>query len=230
MSLVLATQVGAKSPSKSPWEKHGLPTESLNRLSQFLDASVEDGSVPGGIVILIHGGETVFRESFGYRDLRHQLPFELTTPFHAASLSKSIISTLVVELASEGVLDLDQPIDKNLPAAKRLRLAGSKPLNRMPTLRECLHHTAGFTADEAKGGRPWLSFRGKGMTLAEAVDAELQLPMARQPGIRFAYSGIGYDIVGRTIEIATGQLLEEVLQSRMCENVRHDEHDILPAR
>ena len=186
------------------------------KLRDYLDTSVADGSVPGGVVILIHRGETVFREAFGYRHLGDHLPFELTTPFHAASLSKSIISTLAVELASEGLLDLDRPIDQDLPAAVGLRLRNSEPLDRMPTLRECLHHTAGFKADEAKGGRPWLQYRGKGMTLAEAVEKEIRIPMRRSPGEQFAYSGIGYDIAGRIIEIATGQLLEQVMQERLC--------------
>ncbi|KAA1259192.1 putative penicillin-binding protein PbpX [Rubripirellula obstinata] len=216
LMLILMSPLPGQDPLASRLEAQEFSGEAGTKLRNCLDASVRDGSVPGGIVILIHRGETVFRESFGYRDLRNQRRFELTTPFRAASLSKSIISTLVVELASEGILDLEDPIDKALPKTRELRLRGSKPLDRMPTLRECLHHTAGFTADEAKGGRPWLLFRGQGVTLAEAVDAELKLPMARQPGVRFAYSGIGYDIVGRVIEVATGQLLEDVLQNRMC--------------
>lgn len=196
--------------------RHFSSTDHAN-LRDYLHESVEEGDVPAGVVILIQRGETIFRESFGYRDLKRQLPFELTTPFHAASLSKSIVSTLVIKLHADGVLDLDEAINVKLPAASRLQVKDSKPLDRMPTIRECLHHTAGFTPDESKGGRPWLGFRGKGMTLAEAVDAELQLPMARQPGERFAYSGIGYDIVGRIIEVATGQPIDEVLQTRLCQ-------------
>lgn len=198
------------------WEAHGFPIESRNKLHDYLHNSVENGSVPGGVVILVHRGEVIFRESFGFRDLKYERPFELATPFHAASLSKSIISTLVVKLHSEGLLDLDEAIDLKLPAAKQLDVKGADRLARMPTIRECLHHTAGFAADESKFGRPWLQFRGQGMTLAEAVDAELKIPMARQPGERFAYSGIGYDIVGRIIEVATGQLIEDVLQTQLC--------------
>lgn len=199
------------------WEAHGLDPSSRTLLRNYLHQSVEDGLVPGGVVILIHKGETVFRESFGYRDLENKLPFEITTPFHAASLSKSILSTLAVKLHAEGMLDLDEPIDLRLPAARRLRVKDSQSPTQMPTIRQCLHHTAGFEADEDKRGRPWLQFRGQSMTLAEAVEAELEIPMARQPGLRFEYSGIGYDIVGRIMELATGQLLDDVLQQQICQ-------------
>lgn len=205
-----------KTLADRPGETIGMSTQSHQQLMDFLQASVEDGSVPGGIVILIHRGETVFRQSFGYRELRDRLPFEMTTPFRAASLSKSMISTLVVKLHADGVLNLDEPIDRKLPAAKLLRVGDSERLSRMPTLRECLHHTAGFTADESQGGRPWLRFRGQGITLAEAVNQEFQMPMQRQPGETFAYSGIGYDIAGRVIEVATGKLLDDALQDLLC--------------
>lgn len=198
------------------WEAHGFSIESRNKLYDCLHDSVENGSVPGGVVILVHRGDVIFRESFGFRDLKYKRPFELATPFHAASLSKSIISKLVVKLHSEGLLDLDEAMDLKLPAAKQLDVKGADQLTRMPTVRECLHHTAGFAADESQFGRPWLQFRGQGMTLAEAVDAELKIPMTRQPGERFAYSGIGYHIVGRIIEVATGRRIEDVLQTQLC--------------
>lgn len=214
--LLLASPLWGQDRLASHWNDHGFSAESRTKLHDYLRNSVENGSVPGGILILVHQGETIFRESFGFRDLKERSPFETTTPFRAASLSKSIISTLAVKLHADGVLDLDDPIDKRLPAAIRLRVGESESLQRMPTIRECLHHTAGFAADESGDGRPWIRFRGRGMTLAEAVDEELNYPLARQPGQQFAYSGIGYDIVGRVIEVATGQLLEEVLQTRLC--------------
>ncbi|TWT54922.1 Esterase EstB [Rubripirellula amarantea] len=199
------------------WEQHGFSLKSRDQLQTYLAASVEDESVPGGIVIVIHQGEVVLKESFGYRHIKRQLPFELDTPFHAASLSKSIISTLVVALDADGSLDLDQPIDAYLPMASQLSMSDSQPATRMPTLRECLHHTGGFIADEEPGGRPWLEFRTQDMTLEEAVELELRMPLARQPGSKFAYSGIGYDIAGRIVEVVTGKLLEEVLQERLCQ-------------
>lgn len=216
LSLRLVLPVCGQGDSAIPADGGGLSVESKQRLHTFLQSSVDDGLVPGGIVILVQGGETVFRQSFGYRDLRKKLPFELSTPFRAASLSKSILSSLVVAMASEGLLDLDQPIDEVLVDARKLVQRGPPTVQRAPTLRECLHHTAGFIADGQPGGRPWVRFRGQNLTLAEAVEIELTYPLASRPGTKFAYSGIGYDIAGRIIEIKTGQWLDEVLQERLC--------------
>ncbi len=198
------------------WKKHGLSIDAREQLRSHLLESVVDGEVPGGILLIIHKNDTVFREAFGYRHIRRQLPFELTTPFRAASISKSIIATLATKLEADGLLDLDFTIDEYLTEARHLRLKSSIPIQRTPTLRECLHHTAGFLADEQSGGRPWLTLKEKGLTLEEAVNVELKLPIENQPGRKFAYSGIGYDIVGRIIEIVTGDSLEETLQVRLC--------------
>jgi CubicO group peptidase (beta-lactamase class C family) len=197
------------------WASQGFDPSYRQSLVDHLEQSVESGAIPGGSMLLIRQDQELFRQAFGYGHLRLKRPFRSDDSFRIASISKPIIATLIVKLAADSVVDLDQPIDRYLPAVGRLKLANGKPPISIPTLRQCLKHTAGFSADSSASGRPWLKYTGQGLTLAEVVDRELAMPVERSPGRRFAYSGIGYDIAGRVVEVVTGRLLHEVLRDEL---------------
>ena len=162
---------------------------------------LQAGEVPGGAILLVHKGEVIFKEAFGYGHIQKETPFTEDGQFVAASISKSIIATLIVKLAADEVVDLDQPIDEQLPIAKTLKLSSGERPMRTPTLRECLHHTAGFRSDEGPGTKPWLQWKHQGLTLAEVIEHEAEIPLSQNPGERYAYSGIGYDFAGRVVEV-----------------------------
>ncbi len=218
--MVLAAWVAAwGEPAPLPrgdWVAHGFPAKARDALRKHLRDSVERGEVPGGSLLLMHKGEVIFREGFGYAHIKRKRPFTADAPCRIASLSKPIIATLIVKLAAQGTLDLDKPIDAYLPVMEALRLKSGEPPAHQPTLRQCLKHTAGFLSDYEPGGRPWLRLKGKGLTLAQVVEREAHMPMARNPGKRFAYSGIGYDVAGRIVEVATQRALNNVLRDEIC--------------
>lgn len=198
------------------WVAHGYSEDARSGLRRFLRESVERGEVPGGSLLIVHKGEAILQEGFGWADIRKRRPFSPDLPCSIASLSKPVIATLVVKLASERVLDLDAGVDRYLPEAKGAKLRGGGIVPRAPTLRECLKHVAGFTPDKGAGGRPWLRLKGQGLTLREVVQREIQGGFYYPPGKRFAYSGIGYDVLGRIAEVATGQDLDAALQEHLC--------------
>ncbi|WP_372718604.1 serine hydrolase domain-containing protein [Novipirellula sp.] len=215
--LVAAGPLPAEHNAAAKKTPHILAPQDHNMLRKHLDESVLRGEVPGGALLLVHEGQTVFKDGFGFRHIKHGKPFTADTPFHVASISKPIIATLVVKLAAERRLDLDRPIDAYLHEMSDLVLeSGERPVT-IPTLRQCLSHTAGFRSDYDEGGRPWLRLRGQGMTLADAVTDEAKIPMPIHPGTEFAYSGIGYDIAGRIVELSTGSSLETAIQTELFE-------------
>ncbi|TWU48727.1 D-alanyl-D-alanine carboxypeptidase precursor [Rubripirellula tenax] len=213
--LVLASSSLADDSHTSQWSRHGLDTSARVSLLKHLQHSVQQSDIPGGSILLDHGGETILSEAFGFANVRDERPFEIAMPFRVASISKPIIATLVVKLDADGKLDLDAPVDRWLPEMSRLKFADARPIGRAPTLRQCLEHTAGFTADIGKNGRPWLKWTGKGKSLAEVVEIESKIPMVRMPGTRFAYSGIGYDVAGAVIQAALKQPLADVLRDEL---------------
>jgi CubicO group peptidase (beta-lactamase class C family) len=88
--------------------------------------SVERGELPGGSLLLMHEGEVIFDQGFGYAHIRRKSPFTADAPVRVASLSKSIIATLIVRLDARRALDLDRPIDGYLPRLLQLRLTTGK--------------------------------------------------------------------------------------------------------
>ncbi len=194
-----------------------LRSQDRDMLRKHLDDSVLRGEVPGGALLLMHDGETLFKEGFGFRHIKDAKVFTAETPFRVASISKPIIATLVVKLAAQGRLDLDRPIDSYLPEMSELLLESDAAPTNVPSLRQCLNHTAGFRSDYDEGGRPWVRLQRHGLTLADVVAQEVKMPMRMNPGKKFAYSGIGYDIAGRIIELSTGTLLETAIQTELFE-------------
>ncbi len=217
--VIIGSQLarGEEDLPSGDWVEHGFDASAKITLQSHLAQSVDRGDVPGGALLLMHRGEVIFREGFGYGHLRRKLPFTADSQFRIASLSKPILATLAVKLDADGLLELDKPIDAYLPETSALRLENGDRPKRMPSVRECLKHTAGFLTDYDEGGRPWLVQTGKGLSLEAVVGIEASIPMSRDPGVQFAYSGIGYDIVGRIIEVVTKRGLDEVLRSELAE-------------
>lgn len=201
--------------SADPWLAHGLSAAARVELRGFCADAVVRGDVAGGALLVAHRGEVVFREAFGLADRARKMPFAVDTPCRIASISKAFVATLCARLATRGALDLDAPIDRWLPEFRGVRLESGVPSPRVPRLRECLAHTAGFTADEEPGGRPWLATRAGTWTLAEQVASVAARGLARAPGERFAYSGTGIDVVGRVVEVATKRDLSDAIEAEL---------------
>ena len=221
---------GAPLP-KGEWEAHGLPIESKKELQQFLAGSYERRETVGGSILIMHAGEVVFEQAFGYANIRHRRAFEMSTPCWIASISKPIVATLAAKLAADGKLDLEAPIDQYLPELAGIHLRSGRPLTRMPRVRELLKHTAGFTPDGKKGGRPWFWKECVGKTLADMVELYPVFPVPGlycNPGRGCWYSGMGYDVAGRIIEVATGRPSHVVLDDELCDPLGMRDTSLLP--
>ena len=216
---------------RGDWVGHGLSGDRKMELEQFLSSSYERGDTAGGSALLMHAGEVVFEHAFGFADIQRRRLFEMSTPCRVASISKPIVATLVVKLAAEGRVELDSPIDRYLPQYAGIRLRSGEELRRMPRVQELLRHTAGFTPDDKEGGRPWFWKEARGKTLAEMVALYPVFPVEGlycNPGGGCWYSGMGYDVAGRIVEVATGQPFHEVLRREFCEPLGMTDTCLLP--
>lgn len=110
------------------------------------------------------------------------------------SITKSFVSALVLDLCEDGVLSLDDPVGKYLPAFAEEEI----------TIRHLMSHTSGaaIDGDKAPGSLPQDLRR---------------IDIITEPGEAFQYSGLGMLILERTLEAATGKDLEDVLNERIIE-------------
>ena len=128
--------------------------------------------------------------------------------FRIASMTKSFVAATLLLLRDEGVLRLDDTAEQWVPELQGLPLATSE--SRPPTLRQLLSMNSGYPEDD-----PWAD------RLESLSDDEYSALMgepktfARTSGIAFDYSNIGFTLLGRVIQNATGQPYRDVVTERI---------------
>ncbi|WP_176491525.1 serine hydrolase domain-containing protein [Curtobacterium sp. 'Ferrero'] len=120
------------------------------------------------------------------------------TVYRIASCTKSVTAATLLTLVADGRLDLDAPVTDFVPAFDAVRLP--TPDSPVPTLRMLLTMSAGFPTDD-----PWAD-RQESTTDAD-LDAVLTagLLFDSVPGTGFAYSNLGYALLGRVVSVVTGR-------------------------
>ena len=210
-------------------ENVGLSSDRLGYIADHFNCYVDEGKIPGYLVLIARRGKAAYLHRYGERDVETGLPVEEDTIFRIYSMTKPITSVAVMMLYERGLLHLDDPASEYIPALKQLEVFESGdaksyrtvPAQREMTIRDLLTHTAGFTyghmntppIDEMYRDRKLF---GNGMSLGNTVDLLSQLPLLFSPGARWSYS-VATDVLGYLIEIISGQSLarffaEEILE------------------
>ena len=197
-----------------------------------LQHHVDSPLLAGVSTAIIKNGQLIDNFCIGFANIENG---EALRPDHihrAYSCTKLMTSVLVMLLVDQGHFQLDDAVKKWIPAFGQLRVlrAGATslddtvPLERDITIRHLLSHQAGFShgvfdpdtliysAYAAAG------VRKPDSTLEQLMDQMTALPLIYQPGTSWQYS-MATDVVGRLIEIATGQTLAEAFKTKLFEPV-----------
>lgn len=178
--------------------------------------------VPGAALAVAKDGRLVYARGFGYADLAEKTPVEPTALFRVASVSKPITAVAVMQLVEQGRLRLDSPAFELL--GYDVSRNGRDPRLGRITVRHLLQHTAGWDRDQS--GDPMTSpdIRRAAMQrfmLEYPFDPEYMVrhwvdqPLDFDPGARYAYSNLGYCLLGRIIEKLTGQAYAAYVQDHV---------------
>jgi CubicO group peptidase (beta-lactamase class C family) len=193
-----------------------------------LQRHVDSPLLPGVSTAIIKDGQLIDSFCTGFADIERG---EALRPDHihrAYSCTKLMTSVLVMLLVDQGYFALDDTVKKWLPAFGKLRvlregatrLDDTVPLETDITIRHLLSHQAGFShgvfdpdtliysAYAAAG------VRKPDSTLAQLMDQMAALPLIYQPGTSWQYS-MATDVVGRLVEIVTGQTMAEAFKTRL---------------
>jgi CubicO group peptidase (beta-lactamase class C family) len=186
-----------------------------SELDAALEAMVASGRIVGAQATVVNGG-LVLDKAYGRVAPGAAGPANLDTLFCVGSVSKPLASTIALQLADEGVIDLEAPVSSHLPEMAEPRLENGER-TRPPTLRELLAHRGGIYTQRRRltaSQHRWI--RDHRLTLAEAVAGIAAEPLVARPGEEFHYSGAGYCLLGRALELATGETMEKLLQERIA--------------
>jgi CubicO group peptidase (beta-lactamase class C family) len=208
----------------------GFDARRLARIDRHFARYVEDGRLPGWLVLVTRHGRIVHLATCGRRDLEADLPVELGTRFRVYSMTKPVTAVAAMQLYEEGAFALKDPVARFIPAFADLAVYQDGPASAprtTPATRELrlwhlLTHTAGLTygfhhahpVDELyrAAGSEWAPPEGK--DLAECCDIYAGLPLLFEPGSEWNYS-VASDVLGRVVEVVSGQPLDRYFDERI---------------
>ena len=179
-----------------------------------MQAFVESNTISGAVTLVARKGEIVSLDAVGLADMANKRAIRADSLFWIASMTKPITATAVMMLQDEGKLSVDDAVEKYLPEFKNQWLIDNRGSNSMAlaraprpiTLRDLLTHTSGLS--DLSAPRP-------NCTLAELTMAYSQLPLKFPPGTKWEYCNSGINVLGRLVEVASGQTFAEFLQERI---------------
>jgi CubicO group peptidase (beta-lactamase class C family) len=219
-----------KIPAAKDFHSRGVKPNQIESLSSILSQAVREQQIAGCSFLVVHKGETIFREAFGYADIESKRPFTTEELLPIASVSKPFMASVVMALVDQGKLNLDDPVEKYLPAFKGKRVKGRQSPARPMTIRHLLSHTAGFWGNKGITPEKMDLIRNFQRPLAETIELVAEYDLVYEPGTKWIYSGVGYCVLGRVAEVALGQSLEEISQEALFRPLGLKNTTFLPSK
>jgi len=234
--LVVALAAGWSSGSRAespPAIASSFSPARLAHVGDYFRNEIATGQIPGAILLIQQHGRPVYFESFGMRDIASRHPMTPDTIFRLYSMSKPITSVAAMMLVEDGKLSLGDPVSKYIPAFADVKVGVEKPdesgkpalvlepVKHPITIEDLLRHTSGLTygfyGDSAVRKLYAHSDLYDGdFDNAQFAERLAKLPLAEQPETLWDY-GHSTDVLGRVIEVASGQSLFAFEKQRLLD-------------
>lgn len=181
----------------------------LDSLESELRRIVAGSGIPGGSVALVRADGSTWTAGFGTVGAPTRAEVTPRTLFRANSISKSFVALAIVQLAEDGLLDIDTPLRDAAPGITfENQWEASHPLR----LSHLLEHTSGFDDLHL---REYL-LEADEHSVCTALDVNPAPRVARwPPGTWMAYNNGGYAVLGCVIETVTGRPFAGVIEERI---------------
>ena len=176
----------------------------------YAEAEMESAGVPGMVFVHVDRGEIVTASAFGLADIERSRPMTVTTPLRVGSISKPVTAALALELAADGVVDLDASVDTYLAADL------TDSYGPASTIRQLLRHRGGYPdavlASHHRNATP-LSLERWATTVPDRVLDPDTVP---------SYSSVGYTLAGAALAAAAGSDFASVANDHLLEPLGMD--------
>jgi CubicO group peptidase (beta-lactamase class C family) len=205
--------------------------DKLSRIDEFLNDEIAASKIPGAIVLNQRHGRPIYFKTFGKRDVEKGTPMTADAIFPIHSLTKTITSVAAMMLVDSGKIALSDPVSKYIPSFAGMKVgverkddAGRPVLDLVPPSRpviieDLLLHTSGITYGFYGEGLVKKAYAGiylGDFNNAEFAERIARLPLAEQPRTLWNY-GHSIDVLGRIIEIASGQSLYQFEKTHLLD-------------
>ena len=191
--------IGRRPPKPPAGETKKLTDKDIARELEEFVKKLAGADVFSGTILLARNGEVLYKGAFGIANKDFNAPNRIDTKFNLGSMNNMFTSVAIAQLVERGKMSFDDPLAKFIPdfpnaeAAKKIQI------------KHLLTHTAGL------GG--YFSDRYDGMSRERLRTVDDMMKLAREdekeirfePGSRWAYSNTGMLVLGKVIEVVSGQ-------------------------
>ena len=187
-------------------------TISAQNLTQQFDDIVSKSykaDMPGATILVAKNGKTIYRKAVGKSNLELDVDMIPENVFMLASITKQITAVAILMLEEQGKLSLNDPITKFIP--------DYPTLGKTITVHHLLNHTSGIRSYTGIGNL--VEVARNDMTLNELIDYFKNEPMDFDPGEEFRYNNSGYILLGKIIEVLSGDTYENFIEKNIFERL-----------
>lgn len=203
----------------------------MENLQEIIDQHIENGLYHGVEWKINHSGNIIQGKS-GYLDITKNTPIVPDTIYRIWSMTKPIISIVILQMIEEGIIKFDDELPKFLPQFSNIKVLKNikanikdvEDIKNQPTIKDLLMHTAGFSynfLDDPIGEQYHKIglFNSKNNSLEEEINLLATIPLLYQPSSNWVYS-VSVDILARIIEIVSGTTLQNQLKNRIFDPLK----------
>jgi CubicO group peptidase (beta-lactamase class C family) len=183
------------------------PEEMEAFLDSFFESKMAELHIPGAAIVVVRDGQVLLSKGYGYADLaRRTLVDPAKTAFRAGSVSKLFTWTAIMQVAEQGLLDLDADVNRYLTD---FQVPATYPQPVTPA--HLLTHTAGFEDR-------WIGTATRDPEELEPLSQVLAGAMPRRveaPGVVHSYSNYGAGLAGHVVEQVSGLSFDRYVEERI---------------
>jgi len=198
----------------------------MQNLQKIIDQHVNDGLYPGVEWKINHKGK-IFKGKSGCLSLEEKRPIATNTIYRIWSMTKPIISIVILQMIQEKKIKFEDELSLFLPQFSNIKVLKNIKANiedvvnikKQPTIKDLLMHTAGFSynflGDPIGEQYHRLGlFCSENTSLEEEINLLSKIPLLYEPSTNWVYS-VSVDILARIIEVVSGFTLQDQLKKRI---------------
>ena len=184
----------------------GVTQTAQPEVDQYMQGQLVEQRIPGITLVVVRDGKVVYGKGYGYADRETARPVKPEDRFEIGSISKSFAATAIMLLVEEGKISLDDKLDKFIAAVP--------PQWSGITIRHLLNHTSGLP--EYPDDQTFADIFANKILGEEDMLARFRgYSLSSEPGAKYRYCNVGYDILGIVVRRVTGKGYFDFLKERV---------------
>jgi len=204
VALLLAAIVPPQSKGRDTIRRLDGSTITTDEAASFAKETLAAARVTGAQIAVLNGGSLVWSAGFGLRRRSPELPMDRETTTWAASITKGVFATYVMQLVERGEFSLDVPVARQLP----------RPLDNYEPYREVADALVKDPAWPTVTPRMLLAHTS-GLANFPFLEPDKKMHLRFKPGSEYRYSGDGINLVQFLIEQQKGRPLDQLMQEAL---------------